>query len=393
MLGCALAFYGAFAGPASAQQTVSDYAETSPAVEVVDCASGGCADGCCDSGCGCSCYLFGPDEAWELTTPDECHSMKVGGWFQFGYHTQQTPLSTQRGDLLAFNDVPNDVNLQQAYIYFEKVAEGDDCCWDWGYRADVVYGTDAQKTQAFGGTGFDNSFDHGVYGWAIPQAYVELDKGSWNFKLGHFYTLVGYEVVGATGNFFYSHAYTMFNTEPFTHTGALATYDASDNLTIYAGYTLGWDTGFEAPMGASSTLSGFSWAMNDDMTFTYIFTAGDFGLRGQGYSHSVVFDYVINDRWEYVLQSDHLNAQIANNVQDVDVGVNQYLFYTVNDCTKFGTRIEWWKDNGVSNYEATVGMNYSPHANLIVRPELRRDWTPANNFKELTFGVDAILTF
>jgi len=368
-------------------------AATAPAVCDSGCAGNGCASGCCDSGCGCSCYMFGSDEAWELTTPTDCRRMKIGGWLQMGYHSQQTPLSTARGDLGAFNDVPNDVNLQQAYIYIEQVADGDCGCWDWGYRADFLYGTDAQKTQAFGGTGFDNSFDNGVYGWAIPQAYLELDNGAWNFKIGHFYTLVGYEVVTAPGNFFYSHAYTMFNTEPFTHTGVIGSYEASDNLTIYSGYTLGWDTGFERFQGGSNAIGGFAWTMNDQMTLTYIMTAGDFGLRGQGYSHSVVFDYVINDCWEYVLQTDHLNAQTANNVQDVDTGINQYLFYTTNDCTKFGTRLEWWKNDGVSNYEATIGLNYSPHANLIVRPELRRDWTPANNFKELTFGVDAILTF
>ncbi len=35
----------------------------------------------------------------------------------------------------------------------------------------MLYGVDAQKTQAFGNNNgsWDNSFDHGVYGWAIPQ--------------------------------------------------------------------------------------------------------------------------------------------------------------------------------------------------------------------------------
>ena len=62
---------------------------------------------------------------------------------------------------------------------------------------------------------------------------------------GHFYTLIGYEVVGAPGNFFYSHSYTMYNSEPFTHTGALAQYAVGDNLTTYAGWVMGWDSGFE----------------------------------------------------------------------------------------------------------------------------------------------------
>jgi len=29
-------------------------------------------------------------------------------------------------------------------------SKSDGCSWDWGFRSDLVYGTDAQKTQAFG---------------------------------------------------------------------------------------------------------------------------------------------------------------------------------------------------------------------------------------------------
>jgi hypothetical protein len=67
-----------------------------------------------------------------------------------------------------------------------------------------------------------SSWDNGKYGWAAPQSYIQLNKGDWDIKIGHFFTLVGYEVIPKTGNFFYSHSYTMFNSEPFTHTGALA---------------------------------------------------------------------------------------------------------------------------------------------------------------------------
>ncbi len=49
-------------------------------------------------------------------------------------------------------------------------------------------------------------------------------------KVGHFYTIIGYEVVTAPDNFFYTHAYTMQYGEPFTHTGVLATYNANDQL-------------------------------------------------------------------------------------------------------------------------------------------------------------------
>ena len=65
--------------------------------------------------------------------------------------------------------------------------------------------------------------------------------------MGHFYTIIGYEVVPATGNFFYSHAYTMYYGEPFTHTGALAEFAVNDQWTVYGGWVNGWDQAFNNP--------------------------------------------------------------------------------------------------------------------------------------------------
>ena len=119
---------------------------------------------------------------------------------QGGLHDGQTPLSTQHGDGLAFNDVPDRFNMHQMWMYAAKEADGSRGL-DWGFRADMMYGTDAQKTQAFGqNRGWDTDWDHGVYGWALPQAYVELASGDFSVIAGHFYTIVGYEVVPAPDN-------------------------------------------------------------------------------------------------------------------------------------------------------------------------------------------------
>jgi hypothetical protein len=62
-----------------------------------------------------------------------------------------------------------------------------------------------------------------------------------SIKVGHFYTTIGYEVVTAPDNFFYSHAYTMQYVESFTHTGVLASYSVSDSVSKTGGITRGWD--------------------------------------------------------------------------------------------------------------------------------------------------------
>ena len=372
------------------------YTPSAPSA-IVGCATGGCGSVAVDSGCGigggcgvagggcgmgaassgCSSCDLG--DAFEIC--DGSNGIDIGGWIQLGYHSESTGL---------FNNRPDELNLHQSWLYAEKVADGSNGL-DWGFRADFMYGIDGTDTQAFGNPpgswDFQNGFDHGPQSFALPQMYVELASGDWSVIAGHFYTLIGYEVVTAPDNFFYSHANTMYNSEPFTHTGVLATYSASEDVELYGGWTAGWDTGFDQLDGGSNFLGGGSISLTDSTTLTYITTAGDLGARGNGYSHSIVLDVALSDNLNYVFQSDYLDAN------DRDYGVNQYLFYTVNDCVAFGGRFEWWNDDGLDVLQGTLGMNYKPHANVIVRPEVRWDKVDDLNVDQTGFGIDAIFTF
>jgi hypothetical protein len=373
------------------------------------CGQSACGESACgeETACGVETACGGGCDWCCLGDPIKLHDMlcgecddsgiDIGGWTQWGYHNEKNGL---------FNNHDNRVHNHQSWLYAEKVADGS-CGFDWGFRGDIMYGVDAADTQAFsnppGTWDFMNGWDHGSYGFALPQLYGEVAIGDLSIKAGHFFTLVGYEVVPATGNFFYSHAFTMYNSEPFTHTGGYATYKASDAVTVYGGWTAGWDTGFERfndgdRSDGSSFLGGAAVTVVEGATVTYIMTAGDLGVRGEGYSHSIVADLTITDKINYVAQSDLVET---NSGGDHQVGLNQYLFYTVNDCLKAGVRGEWWKTSGVSFYEVTGGVNYKPHANLIVRPEVRYQWSRNTAFanaagipiNDAIFGVDAIVTF
>ena len=96
-------------------------------------------------------------------------------------------------------------------------------------------------------------------------------------------------------------------------------------------------------------------------------------------------------------------------------GVGAYVFKELDCCWSVGGRLEWWKSNTPtasqagaitdmqSYYAVTGGINYKPHANVVIRPEVRYNWTPAednyaaqtgfNDYNQATFGVDAIFTF
>ena len=338
--------------------------------------------------------------------------LNIGGWFQVGGYTDNNDLF--------FDGQDDQINLHQAWLFVEKVAEpGDDGELGFGYRFDGMYGVDADDTQAFGNTqdafgnprGFDNGagFNRGGgYGWAIPQLYAEVARNDWSVKVGHFYTLAGYEVVGATGNFFFSHAITQFNSEPFTHTGAVGTYNVSDDLTIYGGWTAGWDTGFDQFGNGSSFLGGFSRQLSEDASLTYITTFGDLGARGDdAYHHSIVLDTQMTERVNWVLTSDLLRVRSTG---EDNVGLVSYMFYQCNDRLSFGSRNEWWKADGVTDYspfggvfpadggshsyyESTVGLNYKINGNTVIRPEYRYDYSPALDYDNSGFAMDVVVTY
>lgn len=358
-------------------------------------------DGCCASGCLLSQPL---GERWTLMNlfpgcmncaGEISHPFEIGGWWSVGYHSKSNGL---------FNNRPHSINTHQAWLYFEKEADQ----WkglDWGFRTDIVYGQDAADTQAFGnnpgGFDFQNGWDRGAgYGWAMPQLYAEVAANDVSIRVGHFFTLLGYEVVPAPDNFFYSHSYTMVNSEAFTHTGVLGTITVSDNLTVYAGYTLGWDTGFDQynqnGENGSSFLGGYAFNLSEDVSITHIITAGDLGLNGDGWSQSIVADLALTDKLNYVFQTDLFDAEDSETF-----GINQYLIYSMSERLGVGFRGEWWKSNGVSVGALTAGLNVRQCANFTLRPEVRYQWDPGTyggtieqaSDGSAIFGIDAIMTF
>jgi hypothetical protein len=383
-----------------------------------DCGCNTC-NTCCNPGFGSclgDCCL---GDAWTLSsclTPCcEC-GPTYGGWVSMGYYNHNERLSQSQSDGLAFRDYPHHLNVDQAWLYVEQLAESDDCCGAWGYRFDIMYGVDAQFAQAFGNPraldgpnlgSWDASFDNGPYGWAMPQAYAQYARGDWSVKMGHFWTPAGYEVVPATGNFFYSHSLTQFNSEPFTHTGVLGTYTASDCMTYHLGWSLGWDTGFDQFGGGNAAILGFTRTMGDS-SFTYISTIGNLGWRSGdqfGNTHHWVLVNDLSSCMKWVVQGDLVftDDTIADDeFENNDYGVTNYLIYTLSDCWAVGGRAEWWKSNNVTGSQAsfqniTGGINYKPHANVTVRPEIRYDWTNEGNstdgYNQTWFGIDAVVTF
>ena len=328
--------------------------------------------------------------------------------------------------------------FNQGYAIAEKTIDTGGCGCDWGGRIDVLYGSDYIFTMATGlelhddGTPKWNS--NPDYGAALPQAFIELGYNDLSVKGGHFYTPIGYEVVPATGNFFYSHAYTMQYGEPFTHTGGIATWKMSDELTLLGAFVNGWDA-FDRIDDAGMGIAGFTWTNGADLTvaYNYGYSADEFTVDGRltpRHISSLVITYNYCD-WTYVFQNDvgwqedGIFTDSGNDPFESAewYGINQYLFYTINDCWKAGARFEWFRDDdGVrvggirpgqtiptsgfagNFFNLTAGLNWSPHANFTLRPEIRYDWydglaaaggerpyDDGSRTDQLLYGLDVIM--
>lgn len=353
---------------------------------------------------------------------------------------------------ITFNDRDWMGQMNQLYLVNEKVLDTEDGGFDYGGRIDLLYGTDYIYNSAkgwdatlnnqpnqFGVGGAPNWSTNKYYGLNIPQMYAEVGYGNHAVRIGHFYTIIGYEVVPAVGNFFYTHAYTMQYGEPFTHTGILDTWKANDQLTIYAGITNGWDN-FSEPInvlgpaanpgypGANSNaafLGGATMKSSDEkQALTIAVSSGNeianlgTNMIGNRSVFSTVYSNELTDKVTYVLQNDNgwqFNAgtpDTANASQPGTAtwyGINQYLFYNFSETLIGGVRFEWFRDNNGSRvlnpirnaisgqpfaagyqgnfWEMSYGLNWKPNKNWIIRPELRYDWySPDSPTGNLPFG-------
>jgi hypothetical protein len=400
--------------------------------------------------------------------------IKVGGWINAGATFNPNFPGNGYNGPVTFADRANRFQLNQFNIFIQRTVLTEGKSFDIGGRFDFMFGTDAIYTQAFGIPAFDvNSgqpLNRGnwdldlccsstrTYGIALPQAYVEtyIPVGNGlNLKIGHFYSPTGYETVPAPDNFFYTHAYTFNNGEPFTHTGLMGNYPINKNWSLMGGATTGsatggWDGGFNKQLGNWGGLGGITWTSDDmrssiNVTGTYSETSTRSNQPWGMYS--VVLQHRITTKTHFVLHHTHgyaggvlLNG-LPKNAEWYSI--NTHLYYDLLEDLSIGVRGEWFHDRdgfrvpspfrvlaatnhtGVSfagafaptaapadYYAVTLGMNWKPAKRLKVdwkpmqklniRPNIRYDradgidqsYRPFDSRKDqFLFSLDATIPF
>jgi len=357
---------------------------------------------------------------------------KVYGWLQAGmtvnnhgqrntYGDETTPLdrnleALSGNSFLLMSKHPSDFSLYQAWL---GVVKGADTTrgFDWGFNADVLFGTDGKYGQCFGDQTFDYGWGSGDYNTSVIQLFATVGYRDIQFRIGKFASGMSHEALPCVATFFHSYAFNCYNM-PFHASGVMADYSVSRRLTVSGGWTTGQQNSFENRFDDNAFLGQVTFTPNTQWKAAYnlyigrsygldkIADAPSFGRNYQNASHTVqslIFTVNLTPKWFYMAETawaDNRYHNVPGTTKSSYLGINQHLIYTINKQWAAGLRAEWSRGKGSTLFDAegvgydiyalTLGANWTPNKWLIVRPELRHDWSRYNgDFTPFANGTQA----
>ncbi len=379
---------------------------------------------------GRNCQLGDPWTMPQVGLLEALH-FKSGGWIEQGITFNSDHPESPFNGPVATNDLDREYELNQLWLYLDRPADNGGEGWALGAHLDMIYGTDWRFGINHGLEDRINGFDRQTYGLVIPQAYVEIAYNKLSVKLGHFAGILGYEAVPAVMNPFYSHSYLYGYTIPQLVTGVAADYKITKQLSIQAGFNRGWMQ-FEDNNGNLDFMGGIKWhSRNNRVSLAYALDTGPQDPEGQQdrFVSSLVARLKVTPKLQYILVQNYgyENNALPNGEDGEWYGACQYFLYTINRCWQAGLRTEWLRDDdgvrvaGPGNipgvraysgrgfagnfYEISAGLNWRPHANFLLRPEVRWDWydgeagptglpfDSGTSDNQLLFAMDLIITY
>jgi hypothetical protein len=358
-------------------------------------------------------------------------TFSISGHLEGGvtFNTYPQPDGLNFGQL--FTDKANTPLLNQALVTVQRPIDPKATSYDFGFKFQAMYGTDARYTHFLGQ--FDEAIDD-IGQLDIVEANLQvhlpwLTKGGIDLKIGEYVTLEGAEVISAPDNPLYSHSYIFNFGVPFKHTGVLTTTHLDDWLDLYAGF----DTGVNTTFGCCGLYTGDNnrgVAFHGGFGFTLldgnltILATTHIGAENANtpaiqaacncdpntalrYLNDITAIWKVDDK--LTLMAD-LNYIRDDGFKADGYGAALYGMYQINDLFKVVARAEIWRDNSgffVAGYpgnldfvkvehgdpsaqivagtpttyaEFTLGLNITPRMPdnpvvkaIIFRPEIRFD--------------------
>jgi len=279
---------------------------------------------------------------------------------------------------------------------------------DAGFRVDLTFGSLIPKVTAAAGLFRD---ENGVAGdFDLQQAYFSYIAPAGRglrIDAGKFGTHFGYEVIeGYDGyNDNHSHSFLFGYAQPITHTGLRVSYPFSGAVSAQAYLVNGWDNAVDnntgKSVGAQLALTPSSRA---SVVLSYL---GGPEQTSESSNLRHAFDVVatfkaapglsVAANYDYGRESSVPLAETAGGgIADASwQGVAGYGRVTISPRAAITVRAEWFDDpQGArtgcvqSLKELTFTPEFKPHPHVIVRGDLRRDWSNRDVFEkdDGTFG-------
>jgi hypothetical protein len=318
--------------------------------------------------------------------------LSISGWTEGSF----TASSVRDNQLpMGFNYLANQFALQQNWLRFERpVVTSGTTEPTFGFRNDwILPGIDYRFTISRGLFSGQLTADNGqpnTYGIDPVQFYAEayfptIGRGL-DVKVGRIFCQYGAETIDAPPNALASHSYT-FIYDPFTHTGIMGTLQLTPAWSVQLGIILGPDVFFD-PAASPYSMFSVKWAPpggRDSVFLSGLLGSGRFNVAEQFNNPNIidlVYVHTFNAVWTYTL--DTLFGY-QTNIPDIGTATwfsaANYFTYKFTPRLAGTTRLEFFDDVDGSRtgfkglYTAiTVGPNFQPRKDLIVRPELRYDY-------------------
>jgi hypothetical protein len=362
--------------------------------------------------------------------------IKILGWFDPSYNA-----STSRNSNipLSYNIVPNQLELSQVILIFERSVEtAQTDHFDWGFRFTNLYGIDYRYTAAKGYFS-DQLLKHNhLYGYDPLQMQVDLYMphiaDGTVLRIGRFISPLDIEAQLSPDNFLYTHS-NMYSVDPYTFTGFQFTSRLNDQWQIIYGVHAGADM---APWTKSSQPNGeilAKWVSKNNKDSIF----GGVDSVGKGYySHDhddlqvlgVTWSHKFNDRFttmteQYLLWERNAlqGGTVTNGTPQpyyegtgpgpllpglsTAYGIVNYTSYVLDDKSLLVFRSDvladfrgWRTGYPGADFEHTLGYirHITPWA--IIRPEVRFDYTSGQKSydngtrrEQFTFNMDLIVRF
>ena len=370
---------------------------------------------------------------------------KLSGWIESGITLNPDNPAARQNFGHLFTDRSNELALNQAVITAERTLDPKSSDFDWAFKAQFLYGSDARYIHSVGlfqNTQHDIMQPDLVEAWLLVHAPIPNTAGGLDLKAGKFVTLEGAETIDPRANPFYSHSYIFNFGIPFIHTGVLTTLHAVKGLDVFAGVTRGVNTSTTDNNDSAAFHGGLGFNLVESkltaVATTHIGPENASNNHDPRYLSDVVVTYKVTDKMIATLDGNFAEDESVPGTARA-YGAAAYLSYAVNDWLTFAVREEVFRDEkgffvgsfadnddfidlqrGITNNidprtfftsgtfnAVTVGATIKlpapkPLMSLIVRPELRYDAaissaaTPFSDRKsqhQFTASVDALLTF